>query len=113
GNMIDCSRAMYGNNSRKSGECLKYVKKGNCNGCHDPHSSNFRLFLLDKEFTLCTACHKRHATFSHPIGVDAIDPRSKRDITCITCHALMASKHEYVLQFDGKKELCIQCHTSY
>ena len=26
GNRIDCSRAMYGNNSRKSGECLKYLK---------------------------------------------------------------------------------------
>ncbi|MBU4504505.1 MAG: hypothetical protein KJ635_07385 [Proteobacteria bacterium] len=34
-------------------------------------------------------------------------------MTCITCHSLMASKHEFVLQFDGKKELCIQCHTSY
>lgn len=26
GNRIDCNRAMYSNNSRKSGECLKYVK---------------------------------------------------------------------------------------
>ena len=26
GNRIDCTRAMYGNNSMKSGECLKYVK---------------------------------------------------------------------------------------
>jgi sulfatase modifying factor 1 len=26
GNRIDCTRAMYGNNSRKSGECLEHVK---------------------------------------------------------------------------------------
>jgi len=89
------------------------VKKGNCNSCHDPHGSNFRLLLANNEFAVCTSCHKRHATFSHPVGDSAIDPRSKRDITCITCHALMASKHEFALRLDGKKELCIQCHTSY
>jgi formylglycine-generating enzyme required for sulfatase activity len=26
GNRIDCTKAMYSNNSSKSGECLKYVK---------------------------------------------------------------------------------------
>jgi predicted CXXCH cytochrome family protein len=71
------------------------------------------LFFLSDEFTVCTTCHKRHAKFSHPVGADAIDPRSKRDITCITCHDLMGSQYEFALRFDRKKELCIQCHASY
>jgi predicted CXXCH cytochrome family protein len=88
-------------------------KKGNCNDCHDPHGSNFRLLFPSDEFTVCTECHKKHGTFTHPLGVDAVDPRSKRDITCITCHNLMGSQYEFALRFDRRKQLCIQCHTSY
>lgn len=89
------------------------VKKGKCTACHDPHGSNFRLFFPDKEIAVCTTCHKRHAKFSHPVGDETVDPRSRRDITCITCHDLMGSRYEFELRFDRGKELCIQCHTSY
>lgn len=91
------------------------VKEGKCSDCHHPHGSNFRLFFGADEITTCTNddCHKRHASFTHPIGKGAIDPRSKAEITCITCHNLMGSRHDFSLRFDRKKELCIQCHKGY
>ncbi len=91
------------------------VMQGKCSDCHRPHGSNFRLLYGADEIATCTDadCHKRHATFTHPIGKDAIDPRSKAEITCITCHNLMGSRHDFSLRFDRKKELCIQCHKGY
>jgi predicted CXXCH cytochrome family protein len=89
------------------------VKEGKCSPCHRPHGSNFRLFFGDEELLVCTACHQRHAKFTHPIGADAIDPRSKGEITCITCHNLMGSPYNFSLRADRKKQLCIQCHKGY
>ena len=89
------------------------VIKGECTNCHRPHGSNFRFFFKTDELDLCASCHKKHATFTHPIGEKAIDPRSKRSITCITCHNLMGSSYDFALRFDRKKELCLQCHKGY
>jgi predicted CXXCH cytochrome family protein len=91
------------------------VAEGKCSNCHRPHGSNFWLFYGSDEIATCTRtdCHERHASFTHPIGEDAIDPRSKAQITCITCHNLMGSRHDFSLRFDRKKELCIQCHKGY
>ncbi|MBW1740409.1 MAG: hypothetical protein JRJ42_04640 [Deltaproteobacteria bacterium] len=89
------------------------VKEGKCSPCHRPHGSNFRLFFGADEFRVCADCHKKHVKFTHPIGKEASDPRSKRDITCITCHKLMGSPYQFALRFDRKKQLCIQCHKGY
>ncbi len=89
------------------------VKEGKCSSCHTPHGSDFRLFFVGDELPTCTECHERHAKFTHPIGKGAIDPRSKKDITCITCHNLMGSPYEFSLRFDRKKQLCLQCHKGY
>jgi predicted CXXCH cytochrome family protein len=89
------------------------VKEGKCTPCHRPHGSNLRLFFAADEFKICTACHERHAKFTHPIGKDAIDPRSKRGISCVTCHNLMGSPYEFSLRFDRTKQLCLQCHKGY
>jgi predicted CXXCH cytochrome family protein len=89
------------------------LMEGKCVPCHRPHGSNFTLFFGADEIKACTECHQRHAKFTHPIGKEAIDPRSKRDITCITCHNLMGSPNEFALRFDRKKQLCVQCHKGY
>ncbi|MGX9367119.1 cytochrome c3 family protein [Desulfoplanes sp. PS50] len=89
------------------------VKEGRCTSCHTPHGSD-QPHLLDKgEVGGCTKCHERHAEFTHPIGEDTVDPRSKRDISCITCHNLMGSPYPFALRFDRKKDLCLQCHKGY
>ena len=89
------------------------VGKGQCSGCHRPHGSNYRHMLAGGEIAACTSCHKRHASLTHPLGDKAVDPRSKRDITCITCHDPMGTGVEYSLRFDRRKSLCVQCHKGY
>ncbi len=89
------------------------LEKKECTPCHRPHGSNFKLFFAGDEVKDCTGCHERHAKFTHPIGEKAIDPRSKQEITCITCHNLMGSPNQFALRFDRKKELCVQCHKGY
>jgi predicted CXXCH cytochrome family protein len=89
------------------------VDKGECTSCHRPHGSNrAHLFPVD-ELVLCTSCHERQATFTHPVGPEARDPRSRRSISCITCHAPMGGPAEYNLRFGRDRELCVQCHKGY
>ena len=86
------------------------VKSGKCTGCHQPHGSDNRLFLASDENSTCENCHETQGKFTHPLGKDCLDPRSKRGMTCISCHNPMGSKDKYSLRFEQKKELCIQCH---
>jgi predicted CXXCH cytochrome family protein len=89
------------------------VMEGKCTECHRPHGSDFELLYKTDEIPACVDCHKRHATFTHPVGKDTIDPRSKGMIICSTCHNLMGSPYDFALRFDRKKQLCIQCHKGY
>lgn len=89
------------------------VIEGKCTECHRPHGSDFELFYKTDEIPACVDCHKRHATFTHPVGKNTIDPRSKGMIICSTCHNLMGSPYDFTLRFDRKKQLCIQCHKGY
>ena len=89
------------------------VDKGECSKCHQPHGSDNRLMFYGNEITQCTDCHGRQASITHPIGKETVDPRSKRDITCITCHKLMGSPYEFALRQDRAADLCRDCHTDY
>ena len=89
------------------------VIDGKCTECHRPHGSDFELFFKTDEISACVDCHKRHAAFTHPVGKNTVDPRSKGEISCSTCHNLMGSPHDFALRFDQKKQLCIQCHKGY
>ena len=89
------------------------VMEGKCTDCHRPHGSDFELLYKTDEISACVECHKRHASFTHPVGKNTIDPRSKREISCATCHNLMGSPYDFALRFDQKKQLCIQCHKGY
>ncbi|MBI5182749.1 MAG: hypothetical protein HY999_00070 [Nitrospinae bacterium] len=82
-----------------------------CSNCHEPHGSNYSLFLINGE-RLCAnvGCHSTAGSFSHPMGKDAIDPRSKGEMSCITCHNPMGTPYKYNLRFDGTADLCNQCH---
>ena len=89
------------------------VIEGKCTDCHRPHGSDFELLYSTDEISACVNCHKRHATFTHPVGENTIDPRTKGKIICSTCHNLMGSPYDFALRFDRKKQLCIQCHKGY
>ena len=81
-----------------------------CTDCHQPHGSDYRLLLTSDENSSCEKCHETQGKFTHPVGDDSIDPRSKRGITCITCHNPMGAEDEYSIRFGRKKKLCVQCH---
>ena len=89
----------------------KHPQVAKCSTCHvGLHGSDFRLFLADTENVACSKCHVHESTATHPMGKDAIDPRSKRGMTCISCHNPMGAPEKLNLRYGRKMELCVQCH---
>ena len=86
------------------------VKDRKCFECHvPPHSSNPLYFEKDGILT-CASCHKVQHKVAHPMGSKVLDPRNGQPITCITCHSMHSAKADFMLIFDRKRALCIQCH---
>jgi len=86
------------------------VKDNRCFACHVPvHSRNPLYFREDKILT-CARCHKAEHKVAHPMGSKVLDPRDGQPITCVTCHSMHSAKAEFMLIFDRKRALCIQCH---
>jgi predicted CXXCH cytochrome family protein len=86
------------------------VKDRKCFECHIPPHSNNPLYFRADSIQTCARCHTVQHKVTHPLGKDAIDPRNGQPITCITCHSMHSSKAEFMLLFDRKRQLCIQCH---
>ncbi|MEW6163129.1 MAG: cytochrome c3 family protein [Nitrospirota bacterium] len=86
------------------------VKDRKCFECHIPPHSNNPLYLRADKILTCARCHKAMHEVTHPIGNEVIDPRNGQPITCITCHSMHTAKAEFMLYFDRKRTLCIQCH---
>jgi predicted CXXCH cytochrome family protein len=61
---------------------------------------------------LCASCHDEAETHAHPIGSNFNDPRTGAPLTCAGCHEPHSSDHEYMLSFDHRRDLCIQCHAA-
>ena len=80
------------------------IKKGECNGCHNPHTSPFGKLLNNDINVLCSECHKN------------IIPEKSRSIhavviegNCVSCHDSHASDNQFILVKKGN-ELCFECH---
>lgn len=86
------------------------VKDRKCFECHIPPHSLNTLYLRADKIQTCARCHKAMHEISHPLGNEIKDPRNGQPITCITCHSMHSSKAEFMLVFDRKRQLCIQCH---
>jgi predicted CXXCH cytochrome family protein len=80
--------------------------KGYCTNCHDPHASDFRVLLKQKEEDLCPSCH--------PIGFelarDQLHPPFEGRY-CTNCHDPHASDYYGILLAD-QRDLCFRCHPS-
>lgn len=86
------------------------VKERRCFECHIPfHSLNPYYFRKDEVLT-CAKCHEAQHKVTHPLGPDVKDPRNDQPITCKTCHSMHSAKADFMLYFDRKRQLCIQCH---
>jgi len=95
----------------KSAHPFHFDDGGDCNACHQPHSSREDDLLLAGGVRTCLVCHEtqRHG---HPLGDDRLDPRTGKAITCVTCHDPHGTDFSYQLRGDQSRGLCIQCHDS-
>jgi predicted CXXCH cytochrome family protein len=93
----------------RSVKCVP-IKDRQCFACHIPPHSQNELYFKEDSIKTCAQCHEAEHTIAHPMGKDAFDPRNGQPITCITCHSMHASKAKFMLIYDRKRQLCIQCH---
>lgn len=95
--------------SLKSIRCVP-VKDNKCFDCHIPAHSHNPVYLREGKIKTCARCHEAQHKIAHPIGEGVSDPRNGQPITCITCHGMHSAKADFMLYFDRKRQLCIQCH---
>jgi len=81
-----------------------------CTACHTPHASDLPDLFSENSLKVCGNCHKEHASLSHPMGPGVTDPRTKTQLTCLSCHDPHGTQFEKFLTFSKERELCIQCH---
>lgn len=99
---------------RQEDTLYKHVEWENCTNCHSLHGSNHLAMLKNEPNDLCAGCHEDHSTFTHPIGDDALDPRTGQGMTCISCHdANVGTEFKYFLLGGADKGLCVRCHRGY
>jgi len=80
------------------------LKKGECIGCHVPHTSSHKGLLKTDRSKLCYNCHKEvlpeNALSSHEVVVEG---------SCKICHDSHGSNNKFMLLKSGN-ELCFDCH---
>lgn len=95
----------------------KPVKEGKCMDCHDPHQSNTKKLLrADSVNNLCLKCHDRSSSFKDKAKKKFVDmnlrvkhkPIVKKN--CLECHDAHTAEYKSLLPFDGKMDLCLDCH---
>lgn len=89
------------------------VRARRCFLCHESHVAKNEKFIKENIVDICLSCHTRQKVFCHPIGHDALDPRTKKPINCLTCHNPMGAEYPQLLRLDGREALCRQCHKNY
>ena len=80
------------------------LKKGECTGCHVPHTSSHKSLLKADKAKLCYNCHKEvlsdNALSSHEVVVQG---------NCNACHDSHGSNNKFMLLKSGN-DLCFDCH---
>lgn len=81
-----------------------------CSNCHTPHGSDNAQYLVSTGLDLCVGCHADAHKGSHPVGAGILDPRTKAEMTCLSCHKLHGAEYKPYLPLNPSHELCLQCH---
>ncbi|MEJ2033521.1 MAG: cytochrome c3 family protein, partial [Deltaproteobacteria bacterium] len=110
-----CGTCHAGTLKRREEAKFKHQLTDSCNDCHAPHGSNHPAMMKGPIIDVCTQCHEKlhGAGFTHPIGKNVFDPRTGQMMTCETCHATKGSDYAKHTRFNGKRDLCVQCHSTY
>lgn len=108
-----CGRCHAAQATTANGAAHRHPEQGGkgCTTCHDPHVSPPAGELAISLQATCVGCHsfKEHA--NHPMGDKVIDPRTKKPLTCVSCHDPHGSAFEKMLRDDPGGRLCVPCHT--
>jgi predicted CXXCH cytochrome family protein len=88
------------------------AREEGCSACHNLHQSNFAELNSAPLNQLCATCHEEAKTHAHPIGSEFKDPRNGLPLTCASCHEPHSSDHDFMLTFDFRRNLCVQCHAA-
>ena len=105
-----CMRCHFNESGRRAKQ--EYITHDGmlCSECHSAHGADNASYLVTVELDLCARCHPRAHDVSHPVGPDVIDERTGEAVTCLSCHTLHGSEHDFYLTLDPAMDLCIQCH---
>jgi DmsE family decaheme c-type cytochrome len=80
------------------------LKKGDCSGCHDPHTSSHKNLLTAGPTKLCQNCHKeiisQKSRSTHKVVAEG---------NCNKCHDSHGSNNRSILAKSGNA-LCNECH---
>ncbi|WP_456399426.1 cytochrome c3 family protein [Persephonella sp.] len=96
---------------------------GQCNICHNPHSSDNLFFVKKPIWDLCTSCHSEKASGvhvvagfvygkSHPTKGRPDPSRPGRELVCSSCHNPHGSNYKFFFNNDytGDRYICLMCH---
>jgi len=90
---------------------LKYVhkpvKNGECNECHEVHSSNDPKLIFAQSPDLCFFCHGDYEDKAS--SSKTVHKASFEGEACVMCHTPHASTQKRLL-VDKSKQLCLNCH---
>jgi len=88
----------------KKGYVHPLLKKGECTGCHVPHTSSHKSLLVADTTKLCYNCHQKVLPEDRRSAHEAVVEGN-----CTTCHASHGSNNKFILLKSGS-ELCFDCH---
>ncbi len=83
------------------------VKKGNCLGCHEMHSSNDKKLISSLPPDLCLFCHS--ALGKNVDTAKTVHEVIRKGMACLSCHVPHQSNEPRLLN-KAQKDLCLQCH---
>lgn len=100
--------------TRRKDALYLHVDWETCTNCHSLHGSDQFAMLKDEPSKTCAECHEDHSTFTHPLGEDALDPRTGQGMTCVSCHdPNVGTQFKFFLRGGAEKGLCVNCHKGY
>ncbi len=80
------------------------LKKGDCTGCHDPHTSSHGKLLAASTDKICSTCHANMT----PTGARSVH-KVVADGLCMKCHDPHSAANKFNL-VKGGNDLCFECH---
>lgn len=80
------------------------LKKGECTGCHDPHTSTHGKLLAADAINICATCHK---SMIPPVALSV--HKVVKDGACMKCHDPHSAPNKSNVLKAGN-DLCAQCH---